>query len=178
MRPPVLVFLAFISTVGLHCDAVDSLFQLDRDISQSTYAAYDAAVRDGAVTRGWIPLVIPRSALRIRETHDIDTNERWVTFDFPEQDRHKIGSTCSEADIRLVCFPPRQKTERYVGWWPMDLAGSSAATNQGTVNKSMVFYSCERDQPTHGTRSYLAVQRSGPRAWYWSGPEDSQECPG
>jgi hypothetical protein len=42
------------------------------------YPTYEAAKRDGPVSRGWIPSFVPPSATEIYEEHDLDTNQVWI----------------------------------------------------------------------------------------------------
>lgn len=50
------------------------------------YIDLDAAQRDGAILRGWIPPILPESARNITEWHDIDTNRGEVRFEFDPKD--------------------------------------------------------------------------------------------
>lgn len=52
------------------------------EVDDNYYKTLQAAERDGAVERGWIPPILPASSKEIYERHDIDTNEVWIRFQF------------------------------------------------------------------------------------------------
>lgn len=47
------------------------------------YPKYEDAANDGAVKRGWIPEIVPKTATEIHEHHNLDTNEVWIRFNVP-----------------------------------------------------------------------------------------------
>lgn len=53
------------------------------EIQETHYETYAAAVRDGAVVRGWIPAFVPSSAYDIYEAHTQDTNAQRLRFRIP-----------------------------------------------------------------------------------------------
>jgi hypothetical protein len=79
------------------------------EVMATSYVTYAEAERAGAVTRGWIPPFVPRSATDIREVHDLDTNEQWLRFSVPAGDTSvALGATLlplSEAR-QLARTPP------------------------------------------------------------------------
>ena len=54
------------------------------------YLTYDEALKKGAIQRGWIPEVIPKTATEIYEQHDLDTNQVWIRFSLPSIEKDKI----------------------------------------------------------------------------------------
>ena len=50
------------------------------ELQVAEYPTLAAARTDGAIARGWIPAWMPDSARRLREVHDLDTNERWLAL--------------------------------------------------------------------------------------------------
>ena len=51
------------------------------DESKDVYYATAAdAVRDGAITRGWLPEALSTNATEIRESHDLDSNRGFADF--------------------------------------------------------------------------------------------------
>ena len=62
----------------------------DREILERTYATYQEAVADGLFQRGWIPNVIPASAVRIVEIHDLDTNARCARLELDPTDESAL----------------------------------------------------------------------------------------
>jgi hypothetical protein len=59
---------------------------------EARYATYAEAEDDSAVDRGWIPPFVPRSAVRIREFHNLDTNRQWLRFEAPRADLDQMTS--------------------------------------------------------------------------------------
>jgi hypothetical protein len=58
------------------------------DRYEASFATYADAKSRGALERGgWLPDFLPESATEIREEHDIDSNELWVTFSFGREFR-------------------------------------------------------------------------------------------
>ncbi|MDQ0704756.1 hypothetical protein QF043_003548 [Pseudomonas sp. W3I7] len=67
------LFFLFVPLALLACGRLD--------ISSSRYETYAAALDAGAIGPGrWLPSQLPASAVGIRETHDIDTNEVWFSY--------------------------------------------------------------------------------------------------
>jgi len=56
------------------------------DIQSNTYRNLTDIKNKNAIKRGWIPSILPLSAYKITETHNIDTNEIWGTFKYKERD--------------------------------------------------------------------------------------------
>ena len=95
------------------------------ETSSSSYKTLDDARRDGAVARGWLPRAIPDSAINIRETHDIATNETWAAFELPSQKRDAFRHRLNEAQpsdlagLRIDAIVTSS-------WWPRRLTGALA----------------------------------------------------
>ena len=53
------------------------------DEREASYATRDDAERAGAIERGWIPPFVPKSARKISEQHNLDTNAQRLTFVVP-----------------------------------------------------------------------------------------------
>jgi hypothetical protein len=61
----------------------------------SRYETYEAALRAGAMDEGrWIPSFLPQSSRNIVETHDIDTNELEITFEYDLGDLGRLPIEC------------------------------------------------------------------------------------
>lgn len=61
----------------------------------SRYETYDAAHQAGAMDEGrWIPSFLPRSSRNIVETHDIDTNQLEITFEYTPGDLGRLPLEC------------------------------------------------------------------------------------
>jgi hypothetical protein len=72
----------------------------------STFEAAAAAVSAGAVSRGWIPAWLPRSAVEIHEIHNLDTNRSMLAFRFVGSDRIELGTLCEQDDPVKLKDPP------------------------------------------------------------------------
>ena len=77
---------------------------------ESRYASLEEAIADGAVTRGWIPPFVPRSARDLRERHNIDTNEIWLAFAYQEGDL-SVKGLCSDVADSNVQYPKYQRVK-------------------------------------------------------------------
>jgi hypothetical protein len=53
---------------------------------ESQYPALSDAASDGAVTRGWIPDVLPESSKGIHEIHNPSSPRTWCAFEFTPGD--------------------------------------------------------------------------------------------
>ena len=85
----------------------------------STYPTYANAVRDGAVTRGWLPAFVPADAFAIRGVYNLDNNAQWMRFSVPA---NRLA-----AMTRGAQWIPRDGTRarhrrppRWSGSWPAD----------------------------------------------------------
>ena len=118
------------------------------------YDSYKEMKRNGALQSGWIPVWLPGSAKNIHESHDIDTNESWLTFTFSDTEKFYL----------LACNPikkeetelPRKKTftllPSFVRDMHTDLANST----------DLLFFRCEQNSP-----GYLAVNGHDNIAYFW-----------
>ena len=91
------------------------------DTLVSEYASYTDAIRDGAIARGWLPPFIPTTATVIREVHNIDTNEQWLSFSLPSQEVHTLSTmltTISLDEARTSLY----RVDSKVGDWPPELS--------------------------------------------------------
>lgn len=123
---------------------------LDKDAS---YATYEEAKADGAMRRGWIPAFVPASATDLKESHNLDTNESWLTFRFAEADREGLAEALTPADAGEVQFP-RGKPTRQRDWWPLTLSAPSSSARD-----TYDLYRCES--------GFAAIEKSAPVAWVW-----------
>lgn len=64
------------------------------DIFKSHYTDTDEARKDGAFTRGWLPMWIPNDAHDIIEIHDLDTND--VSFSFKTRKKFNLYTFCKK----------------------------------------------------------------------------------
>ena len=66
------------------------LTQYFGDVQINKYDSKSAVQEEQAIEHGWIPAIIPDSAFEITETHDIDTNELFGSFNYKEEDEVKF----------------------------------------------------------------------------------------
>jgi hypothetical protein len=119
------------------------------DLAESRFATYAQAIQSGGFESGWLPEVIPDSASNIREAHAAETNQVWVSFDFPLEAVESFASLCSPISFDQVDLPdsgPR--------WWDTKVL----------KDPWNAFYVCG-DPASLG---YLAVLGTGDQAYYWS----------
>jgi hypothetical protein len=155
--------LAMAATV-LGC-GVPGLSDLDM---HSHYASYSEAEADGAVRRGWIPDFVPRSATGFQESHNLDTNEQWLTFRFNTADLPHILEKLKPVKASEV-FLPRTSATRKRSWWPNDLRRLS-----DDLVRNYDLYSYEYTVHFGGgpkiCTDIVAIQKTAPQLWYWTGP--------
>jgi len=105
------------------------------------------AVSDGAVQRGWVPDILPRSAKSISEKHDFATNEIWARFEFDVVDRTRFIEMLERVNVgSLKCIRPPS-----VEWWPDEFSSD---------------FSIYRTRS--GRAIYFAVSHRSGEAFYWS----------
>ena len=124
----------------------------------NSYATLTEAQAAGAVTRGWLPAMVPAGAHDIREAHDgRDSRRRWGIFSFRPEDadqlRSRLGSERSFAGLGADA-PAR------IEWWPLQLRGDMNAERlAGTGLKAY---------EVTGENLVAAVNWNQRRAYYWS----------
>ena len=124
-----------------------------------TYADRNAAEEDGAFTRGWLPNFIPKSVRDIHESHNLDTNRGWLSFEFDAGDDGTMLARLSPMKtdgVRLPAFPVTKQGS----WWPETLT-CHAAPN---LDKQLRFYSHKDDR---GVSWFWAIDREKQRVWCW-----------
>jgi hypothetical protein len=66
-------------------------FIYDYETVDSYFEGYGEASRDGMLSSGWIPQILPKSAKNINERRNIDTNETWVSSNFDPVDSARLN---------------------------------------------------------------------------------------
>lgn len=101
------------------------------DTHAMSYARYEDAVRDGAISRGWIPAFVPSSATNIREAHDIDTNRSWLRLTVPAGDTSVLigASAIALSEARMLGpLPPVS-----IGSWLPELRNPPMNTPRASI---------------------------------------------
>ena len=118
-------------------------------LPEDSYATYAQALQSGGFASGRLPAVIPDTATNIRAAQAVDSNQIWVSFDFPLDAVESFAALCSPVSFDEVDLPdsgPR--------WWD----------TQALKDPWNAFYVCG-DQASLG---YLALLGTGEQAYYWS----------
>ena len=114
------------------------------------YPTYEIAVSAGAISRGWIPGLLPKSALEIHEIHNIDTNKSMLAFRYNGSEKIEVSTICEPISPFKPAKPPFN-----VSWWPRDVPASKLSTYRHS------FYSCE------GGEAFLALSKKIGEGFYW-----------
>ena len=117
---------------------------------QVYYPTYEAAVSAGAISRGWIPALVPKSAVEIHEIHNLDTNKSMLALRFNGAEKIELGSSCERINPFKSKEPPFK-----VSWWPRDVPASKLSTYRHSL------YSCE------GGEAFLTLSEKLGEAFYW-----------
>jgi hypothetical protein len=124
------------------------------EVLEETYSSRDQLVRDGAITRGWIPEWIPASATDVREVHDLDTNRSQLAFAYREFDTAALAPSCkSETQSRITVARTALRS-----WWPPELTVASAET------KRFSLFACAQDREP---QAFLAIDPANRTAYFW-----------
>jgi len=131
------------------------------------YATYADAEADGAVERGWIRDFVPTSAVNIRDSHNLDSNAQWMSFEFDPSDRPKMEEKLAPAKRAVIPFSgPGFLFDKVDPWWPKDLQ-----KRPSDLLEKYDFYRFEYTIKYGGGPidyiGYLAIEKNSPRAWYW-----------
>lgn len=119
------------------------------DYVESRYDDLAAASEAGAVAHGWVPSFLPASATAIRETHNLDTNEVWMTFSMVQNAFDGVDA-CERSDDILL---PRDSG---LAWWPEGLSEGTEPEQLGASRYA--FYRC-------GNAAFVAVNDG--RGFFW-----------
>ncbi len=123
------------------------------EITESYYDTYEKiAAVPNIFDVGWIPRWLPKTAKQIKESHDIDTNETWITFEFSISD--KFYETCLSVKKSDVDLPSEQRVNRF----PSFVAEALSSIKNNAID----FYQCDKD----GNR-YLAIDGQRMRGYIW-----------
>jgi|WetSurMetagenome_2_1015567.scaffolds.fasta_scaffold205698_2 hypothetical protein len=122
----------------------------------AVYPDFAAAVRADAVgDTKWIPAFLPSSATHIRDVHNLDTNEQWLSFAFNTPDRSALTHACKPVRTNDIAFPRKSPGT----WWPKGLTRSGQGREP--VEKIYDYYSCNG-------HSAMALARERSEAYYWT----------
>lgn len=124
------------------------------EVVESVYPNAQAAIRAGAIERGWIPSSLPPSAMDIRECHNLDTNQVWLRFSQDPSDLGSFTKSCRRIDVTEVALPRRGSGD----WWPDALTESQAGSQRKT--REYEHYRCEDG-------ASIAIHGDSRQVFYW-----------
>lgn len=132
------------------------------EIQDTSYATRNEAQTRGAMDKGWVPHLLPGSAVRIHEAHNLDTNETWGKFEFTGQDKAWVRGKLVEVDSERLAGRVVRAPER-LQWWPTPLRGT--LQEQALSGTGLSFY-----EATDDGRLIVGVDWTMRRAFYWRSP--------
>lgn len=129
------------------------------------YDSYEDAIAADRALEFWMPQFVPMNSKRLRFAMVPDRNELWFQFTFPESERQNLSDGYDTVDATEIVLP-RAGPTRDISWWPDSLSRGSASLAQYElfcVSAEASLHSLDR-----ACDGFLAVERHGPRAWYWN----------
>jgi len=124
------------------------------------YPKYEDALKAGAIKRGWIPEIIPKTATDIHEQHDIDTNEVWIRFDLPSADKNRLMAGMRKLTDREI-LNLRVGHPSRADWWFENLIQQQPANNNA-LNAEIYVVKCREDK-----NGYMAFDHISQMVYYW-----------
>lgn len=154
MNARIVVLLLVASTLALGAALYLSKIAEVTDVEFATEAA---ARRADAVGEGkWLPSWLPADAIRIREAHNLDTNESWAKFSLTTP-LNQPPAHCELVPLSDAILPE-----------PMGMSRFPAFVRQGREEiKSrgdFALYSCREND---GAQRFLAIASDKLRAYTW-----------
>ncbi len=127
LRNFVIVLILFLVIIG--CERMEA--------PESAYPNFEAAIKANVVGKGkWVPEFLPPSSTNIREKHNLDTYEQWLSFHFTG-DIASIISLCKQTILQEIVYPRRSPGN----WWPRTLLQNSV----NIENTNYIYYKCKEN---------------------------------
>src|SRR5580692_7973981 len=114
---------AFVAGMAFLCVGLTSvLLACGSGRRESFYPSLADADKNGAITRGWIPQLLPGSSRAIHEVHEISPSTEWCAFEFLPTDSQALRKNLQS----VHALPPsvRRVPNPSVSWWPDVLEGN------------------------------------------------------
>lgn len=92
MRAAGFVALVALALVGIFALGLFALAHFENPSSR--FGTYEELKAAGLIERGWVPEQLPKSAIGIEESHDIDTNHGWASFKYKPGDTAAADGGC------------------------------------------------------------------------------------
>ena len=140
-----------------------SIFVPPQPLVAVHYSTLADALAAGMRERGWLPGLVPDSALDISEAHDVDSNISAGLFSYDSLDEAEL--TSEDRRIPAPCVVEIPKTK--LGDWPPALQGKVTCED---VKRAGFVLSGYSDPPATRPRRHfvIAIQREKRRAAYWT----------
>ena len=68
------------------------------DVQINKYQDIEVVKENKAIQNGWVPAILPNSAYDITETHDLDANTLFGSFNYKEKDEEKFIKNLTVVD--------------------------------------------------------------------------------
>lgn len=91
------------------------------DVQETGYSDVATARFEEAFERGWLPEPLPASARQIREAHNLDTNQGWLTLQYSPDEEPDLDRLYTDAGWSAVAterHPALPLPDPPVSWWP------------------------------------------------------------
>jgi hypothetical protein len=113
MKTVGLVVLSLFAIIGGFFAGLFVLSKIENPSSE--FGTYEDLAASGLIERGWVSEYLPRSATGIEESHDIDTNRGWVSFNYNPEDTALARANCrllheTKRGAKFLCPPFEQQT--------------------------------------------------------------------
>jgi hypothetical protein len=107
------IALAALALVGAFALGLFGLAHFENPSSH--FRTYQEMKASGLIERGWVPEQLPRSAIGIEESHDIDTNQGWASFKYKTGDTGAADTGCqllhqTKEGRKYLCPPFARQT--------------------------------------------------------------------
>jgi hypothetical protein len=123
------IFLAFVILFLIFLIFIKKI-----DTVSNSYKNYEELISiPNILNTGWIPNWLPKSAFNIEESHNIDTNEVWLIFNFLPQD--KFYSSCTLIEKKEVDFFLIDRVKEFPNFVKNNFKSLF-------FNNSLIFYKC------------------------------------
>jgi hypothetical protein len=124
------------------------------------YPKYEDAVKDGAINRGWLPEIVPATAIEIYEQHDLDTNDVWIRFTLSSSERESIIRNLNILSHKEI-IEIKLRNPSSVNWWFEGVIQQSPE-NDNALNANIYAVKC-----FGGRNGYIAFDRTSQKVYYW-----------
>jgi len=92
------------------------------EFKEADYDGYAEAVASGAPRRGWLPSLVPTSAVDIHELHAVDSNAQWLQFSIPVSEVVQMTSSMSTLSLEEARRTGVNRPWRAGVGWPPELS--------------------------------------------------------